>query len=92
MLRMYNELRKLTLLFGAMICKLMIEAGCQAYTHELLVARRQKINGKTKAMSDTHVQRRLQEGQTPVLADDAEADSIENRLLAIEHAVFDQSV
>ena len=75
-----------------MICKLMIEAGCQAYTHELLVTRRQKINGRTKAIPDTHVNRRLQGGQTPVQVDDAEANSIENHLLAIEHAVFDQSI
>lgn len=93
MLRVYNEPRKITLPFGAMICKLMIEKGCQAYSHELPVARRQVIDGRTKAMSDTHVARHLQRGQAPNEADDdAEADSIENRLLAIENAVFDQSI
>ncbi|RWR73042.1 hypothetical protein CKAN_00129200 [Cinnamomum micranthum f. kanehirae] len=58
MLRVYHEPRKLTLPFGALICKLMIEAGCQAYTHELPVTRRQKIDGRTLAMSNTHVRRR----------------------------------
>ena len=44
-------------------------------------------------MFDTHVARHLQRGQAPDEADDdAEADSIENRLLAVEHAVFDQSI
>lgn len=31
MLRIYDESRKQTFLFGAMICKMMIEAGCHAY-------------------------------------------------------------
>ena len=43
-------------------------------------------------MSDTHMRGRFQREQAPVQADDVKADSIENRLLAIEHVVFDQSV
>ncbi|RWR72992.1 hypothetical protein CKAN_00124100 [Cinnamomum micranthum f. kanehirae] len=43
-------------------------------------------------MSDTHVRRRPQSGQAPVQAEEAETDSIEDRLFAIEHAVYDQSV
>ncbi|RWR84925.1 serine/threonine-protein phosphatase 7 long form [Cinnamomum micranthum f. kanehirae] len=69
-----------------------IEAGCQAYTHEMPVVKRQIIDGRTQAKSDTHVRRRPQKGQAPVQADDAETDSIEDMLLAIEHAVYDQSV
>ncbi|RWR77718.1 hypothetical protein CKAN_00621900 [Cinnamomum micranthum f. kanehirae] len=89
MLRIHHELRKLTLPFGAIICKMMIEAGCKAYTHELPVAKRQKIDYRTSAMSDTHVRRRPQREQAPAQAEDAETDSIEDRLLAIEHAVYD---
>lgn len=55
MLRIYDETRKLTLPFGSMICKLLIEAGCQVYKHELPFSRRQKIDGRIKAMSNTHV-------------------------------------
>ncbi|RWR73459.1 hypothetical protein CKAN_00173800 [Cinnamomum micranthum f. kanehirae] len=92
MLRVYHEPRKLTLPFDALICKLMIEAGCRVYTHELPVTRRQKIDGRTLAMSNTHLRRRLRGERAPVQADDAEVDSIEDRLLAIENAAFDQSV
>lgn len=92
MLRIYDKTRKLTLPFGAMICKLLIEAGCQVYRHELLVSRKQKIDGMTKAMFNTHVRGRLQGEQARVQADEEVEYSIENRLLAIENVVFDQSV
>ena len=55
MLRIYDETRKLTLPFGAMICKLLIEAGCQVHPHELPIPKRQKIDSCTKAMSESHV-------------------------------------
>lgn len=90
MLRIYGETRKLTLLFGAMICKLMVEVSCQVYTYEMPVSRRQKIDDRTKGMSDTHVRGRLQGEPVQVQEDDEE--SIANRLLAVEHAVYDQSV
>ncbi|RWR91264.1 serine/threonine-protein phosphatase 7 long form [Cinnamomum micranthum f. kanehirae] len=49
-------------------------------------------SGRTQSMSDTHVRRRPQRGQASVQANDAETNSIEDRLLAIEHAVYDQSL
>ena len=42
-------------------------------------------------MSDTRAET-SSGGQAPLQAGDADADSIENRLLAAEHAMFDQSV
>lgn len=91
MLQIYDEPRKLTLSFGAMICKLLIEAGCQAYTYEMPVSKRQKIDGTTKAISDTHLRGHIQ-GEQALVQDDEDADFVENRLFTVEHAVFDQSV
>lgn len=94
MLRIFLDQRKLTLPFGAMICKMMIDAGCQAYSHELPVTKRQTISLRTMAMSDKHVCGRghIQAVHAQVQTDDAEEDSIEDRLSAVECAVFDQSV
>lgn len=64
MVRIYDELRKLILPFGAMIYKILIEADFQAYKHEVPVSCRQKINGRTKSMSDTHVLGRIQGKQS----------------------------
>lgn len=55
MLQIYDETRKLTLAFGAMICKLLTAAGCQVYQHDLPISKRQKIDRWTKSMSNTHV-------------------------------------
>lgn len=43
-------------------------------------------------MLDTHVRGRIQGEQAPVQDDGDDEDSIENCLLVVEHAVFDQSV
>eukprot|EP00268_Persea_americana_P020786 TRINITY_DN20865_c0_g1_i3.p2 TRINITY_DN20865_c0_g1~~TRINITY_DN20865_c0_g1_i3.p2 ORF type:complete len:111 (-),score=21.02 TRINITY_DN20865_c0_g1_i3:115-447(-) len=92
MLRIYDETGKLTLPFGAMICKLLIEACCQVHPHELPIPKRQKIDRRTKAMYESHVYNRLQGEPARVQANEDDEDSIENRFLAIENAVFDQSL
>ena len=89
MLRTYDELREHILPLGAMICKILIEADFQAYKHEVPVSRKQKINGRTKSMSDTDVWGWIQEEQAQYQDDDIDEDSIENQLLAVEHAVYD---
>ena len=92
MLRIYDETMKPTLPFGAMICKLLIEAGCQVHPHELSTPKRRKIDCRTKSMSASHVHNRIQGEPALIQANEDDEDSIENRHLAIENAVFDQSL
>ena len=92
MLRIYDETRKLTLPFGALICKLLIEANCPVHPHELPIAKRQKIDCRTKAMSESHVNNRLQVEPDHVPVEEKDDNSIANRLLAVEHAIYDQSL
>ena len=75
-----------------MICKLLLEAGCQVYQHELPISKRQKIDRRTRSMSDTHVYNRVQGESASVQANEDDEDSIENRLLVVKHAVYDQSL
>ncbi|XXG60543.1 hypothetical protein AAC387_Pa04g2424 [Persea americana] len=73
-----------------MICKLLIEVGCPVHSHELPIAKRQNIDRRTKAMSESHIHNRLQGEPAHIPADEDDEDSIGNQLLAIEHAVYDQ--
>ena len=43
-------------------------------------------------MSESHVHNRLQGERARIQANEEDTDPIENRLIAIENAVFDQSV
>lgn len=92
MLRVYEGTKRLALPFGVMICKLLIEQVCQAYDYEEPILLTKKINVITTLnMFETHTRGHIQGENIQAQATEVE-HSVEDHLLAVKEAVYDQSI
>lgn len=101
MTKIYEGPNRLSLPFGVLICRLLIEKGCQAYPYEESIRPKKTISATTLKLSQAHTRPRAPRREAAGASDDgSDSDdsdvhgesSILHRLNDVEAAVSDQSI